>query len=133
MEMIRKPGPRKQEMLNRFFWLRTFLINPGRELGLKPKLKTRLIETVWNAQTAYLQADDDDYNFNVAVETYQMLENVLLTAGIDAEAGIKDIMARNDYTSFNQMKPLSREKLLKAIHVFDEPTPVGITVDPWDL
>ena len=133
MEMIRKPGPRKQEMLNRFFWLRTFLLNPGRELGLKAKLKTHLIETVWNAQTAYLQADDDDYNFNVAVEAYQMIENGLMTAGIDTEAGIKDIMARNDYKNFSQMKPLSREKLLKAIRVFDEPTPVGGTVDPWDL
>jgi hypothetical protein len=134
MEAIKKPGQRKQEMLNRFFWLRTFLVNPGRDLKLAPKIKTALIETVWNAQTAYMQADDDEYNFGVAVEAYLMLENGLMVAGVDVETEVSAIMLKNGYNNFNQLKPINK-KLLDAIKRFEAPEPepvfTGKGLDPW--
>lgn len=124
---IKKPGQRKQEMLNRFFWVRTFLLNAGKQFNLgSPQVKQRLIESVWNAQMAYTQADDDDYNFGVAVETYHIIENGLMDIGIDIEAGIKVIMKASGYSNFSQMQPLNK-KVMEAIKIFEEPA----SVDPW--
>jgi hypothetical protein len=135
MEAIRKPSPRKQEMLSKFFWLRTFLLAADRlerKLNLPPKKVQKVIETVWNAQAAYTQADDDDYNYQVALETYQMLENGLMTAGIDIDAGIRAVMELNGYTTFNQMKPTpTRREIPDDFFEIEKVVKVGAT-DPWD-
>jgi hypothetical protein len=133
MEAIRKPSPRKQEILSKFFWLRTFLLAADRlerKLNIPPRQLQKVIETVWNAQTAYTQADDDDYNYNVALETYQMLENGLMAVGIDIDAGILAVMELNGYTNLRQMKPALRE-IPDNFFEIDAPVRVG-TKDPWE-
>lgn len=141
MQMIARPGPRKQELLNKFFWLRSFLLVADRigfdmSENMTPETEQQIasIETVWNSQIAYLQADDDEYNYNIALETYQMLENGFMSAGIDIDAGIKATMQRNGYTGFNQMKPTpARREIPDDFFEIGVPKPAGVgSIDPWN-
>jgi hypothetical protein len=140
MPLIAKPSPRKQELLNKFFWFRTFLliadhVGFARAIDYDPELATA--EDVDAHRNTYLIAEDDDFFFNYYSQVFQDIENDYFRAGLDVDAALKATMKRNGYKDFTQMQSNNSKKIMAAIKVFDDPAPepifTGQGKDPWDL
>lgn len=118
--------------MNKFSWLKNYLLIAdvvGVPTNLAPGDLKEVINRVWDAHTFYLVAEDDEYNYSNALETYQILENGLMESGVDVELGIWLTMKRNGYVNFNQMKP-NRPDLIRAF--LEDDAPVAVGHDPWN-
>lgn len=111
-----KLSPRKQELLNKFFWLTQLVLSDRR---FDRVINTPLLDLISATRTAYIAAMDDQSNYEMVYRAYQRLETGLMEAGIDVETDMLAMMKRSGYNNFLQMKPLDK-RVEAAIASFDK-------------